>query len=101
MTRLRLPFLLALLGALLSVSVHATELAASVDRVQLSEGESVELTLESNDATLFGKPDLAPLQDLFELLGTRQVNRLSTFNGEARATTSWIITLQPNPDSEL
>lgn len=95
MTRLRLPFLLALLCALLSVSVHATELSASVDRVQLSEGESVELTLESNDATLFGKPDLAPLQDLFELLGTRQVNRLSTFNGEARATTSWIITLQP------
>lgn len=95
MTRLRLPFLLALLCALLSVSVHATELSASVDRVQLSEGESVELTLESNDATLFGKPNLSPLQDLFELLGTRQVNRLSTFNGEARATTSWIITLQP------
>lgn len=95
MTRLRLPFLLALLCALLSVNAHAAELSASVDRVQLSEGESVELTLESNDATLFGKPDLTPLQDLFELLGTRQINRLSTFNGEARATTSWIITLQP------
>ena len=95
MTRLRLPFLLALLCALLSFNVNAAELSASVDRTQLSEGESVELTVESNDVTLFGKPDLAPLQDLFELLGTRQINRLSTFNGEARATTSWIITLQP------
>ena len=95
MIRLRLPFFLALLCALLSFSVNAAELTASVDRTQLSEGESVELSVESNDATLFSKPDLSPLQDLFELLGTRQINRLSTFNGEARATTSWIITLQP------
>ena len=58
MTRLRLPFLLALLCALFSVSVHATELSASVDRVQLSEGESVELTLESNDAVVATPSDL-------------------------------------------
>ena len=57
MTRLRLSFFLALLCALLSFSVNAAELTASVDRTQLSEGESVELTVESNDVTLFGKPD--------------------------------------------
>ena len=32
--------------------------------------ESVELTLESDDPTLFGKPDLSPLDTLFEVLGT-------------------------------
>ena len=95
MTRLRFPLLLALLCALLSFRASAAELSASVDRAQLSEGESVELTLESNDVTLFGKPDLAPLADLFDVLGSRQINRLSTFNGQSRATTNWIITLQP------
>ena len=33
-------------------------LDASVDRTRLNAGESVELTLESDDVTQFGKPDL-------------------------------------------
>ncbi|WP_435605456.1 BatD family protein [Pseudomonas knackmussii] len=68
---------------------------ASVDRTRLSEGESVDLTLESDDPTLFGKPDLAPLDAQFQVLATRQVNHLTTFNGKSQATTRWIITLQP------
>ena len=55
----------------------------------------MELTLESNDATLFGKPDLGPLQALFDVRGTRQVNQLTTLDGENRATTRWIVTLLP------
>lgn len=71
----------SLLLALLCVSAHAS-FSASVDRARLTEGESVELTLESDDPTLFGKPDLSPLDALFEVLGTRQVNRLATQNGQ-------------------
>lgn len=84
----------SLLLALLCVSAHAS-FSASVDRARLTEGESVELTLESDDPTLFGKPDLSPLDALFEVLGTRQVNRLATQNGRAQATTRWIVTLLP------
>jgi len=80
---------------LFSLSASATGFSASVDRARLSEGETIELYLESDDATLFGKPDLSPLENLFDVLGTRQVNRLTTFNGEARATTRWIVSLQP------
>jgi hypothetical protein len=36
-------------------------LVASVDRTRLNSGETVELTLESDDVTQFGKPDLTPL----------------------------------------
>ena len=78
-----------------TVPAHALGLIARVDRDQLNSGESVELTLETNDATLFGKPDLAPLDTLFEVRGTRQVNQLTTLNDDNKATTRWIITLQP------
>ncbi|MBS7691561.1 protein BatD [Pseudomonas lalucatii] len=91
MTRL----LCTLLLALLALQARAEGLSASVDRTRLSAGESVELTLESSDVTQFGKPELAPLEELFEVLGTRQFNRLSTLDGESRATTRWVITLQP------
>ncbi|MCY1396035.1 Oxygen tolerance [compost metagenome] len=79
---------------LASVPAHAV-FTASVDRSRLAEGESIDLTLESDDPTVFGKPDISPLEQDFAVLGTRQVNRLTTLGGQARATTRWIITLQP------
>ncbi|OEC32582.1 Oxygen tolerance [Pseudomonas cuatrocienegasensis] len=91
MTRL----LCTLLLGLLAWQASADGLRASVDRARLNAGETVELILESTDATLFGKPDLSPLDTLFNVLGTRQVNRLTSLGGEARATTRWIVSLQP------
>ena len=78
-----------------TLPAHALGLVASVDRDQLDSGETVELTLESSDATLFGKPDLTPLDALFEVRGTRQVNHLTNLSDDNKATTRWIITLQP------
>lgn len=87
--------LCTLLLSLLALNVSAQSLNATVDRTRLNAGESVELTLESQDTTLFGKPDLQPLYELFEVLGTRQVNRLTNNGSAAQASTRWIITLQP------
>lgn len=90
MTRL----LLALLLCMASVSAPAAMLVASVDRLNLSQGETIELTLESDDPAAFGKPDLSPLHDLFDVLGSRQV-KIAT-SGQTRApATRWMITLQP------
>jgi hypothetical protein len=94
----RLTLLRSLLLAVLLTGLtpaFAFEVTASVDRTRLSLNESVELTLESSDGTLFGKPDLSPLAPLFEVLATRQLNRLVTVEGEARMVSRWIITLQP------
>ncbi|WP_372876228.1 BatD family protein [Pseudomonas sp.] len=91
MTRL----LCTLLLSLLAFQASAQSFSASIDRARLSASETFELTLESDDATQFGKPDLSPLDTLFDVLGTRQVNRLTTVNGESRAITRWIVTLQP------
>lgn len=87
--------LCTLLLSLLAFSASAQSLDASVDRTRLNAGESVELILESSDATRFGKPDLQPLGELFEVLGSRQVNRLTSGSNGAQASTRWIITLQP------
>ncbi|WP_462383970.1 BatD family protein [Pseudomonas sp. Marseille-QA0892] len=87
-------FLLALLLCLTSVGAPAAMLVASVDRLNLSQGETVELTLETDDPAAFGKPDLSPLHDLFDVLGSRQVK--ITTSGQTRApATRWMITLQP------
>ncbi|WP_312256574.1 BatD family protein [Stutzerimonas nitrititolerans] len=91
MMRLTAVFLLLLLGC----PANAAELLARVDRRQLSLGETVELTLETQGATFFGKPDMQPLQELFEVSATRQVNQLSSVGGEAVALTRWQVTLQP------
>ena len=93
----------ALLLALLfwTAQAQAAELVASVDRSRLNSGETVELTLETSDVTQFGKPDLTPLEPLFEVRGTRQVNQLNTLNGDTQATTRWIITLLPRQNGSV
>lgn len=78
-----------------ALSAQAAMLVSSVDRALLNAGETVELTLESDDPTLFGKPDLSALEDDFIVQGTRQVNHLKTLGSGSQATTRWIITLLP------
>lgn len=80
---------------LVTLSAQAAELVASVDRTRLNSGETVELTLETSDVTQFGKPDLTALEAIFDVGGTRQINRLNTLDGGNQATTRWIITLLP------
>jgi hypothetical protein len=94
-------FTALLLPLLLCTTANAAELIASVDRSRLNSGETVELTLEISDVTQFGKPDLTPLEPLFEVRGTRQVNQLNTLNGDNRATTRWIITLLPKENGSV
>ena len=89
------PLLLSLLLGLAASPLQAAELAASVDRMRLNSGETVELTLETSDVTQFGKPDLSALESSFDVGGTRQINRLNTLDGGNQATTRWIITLLP------
>lgn len=70
---------LLLLLALSAGHAQAASLVASVDRSRLNSGETVELTVESSDVTQFGKPDLSPLDEQFEVSGTRQLNQLTTW----------------------
>ncbi|MFI8744277.1 BatD family protein [Pseudomonas sp. NPDC077186] len=93
--------LATLLLLLLASQASAEAFFASVDRTRLNEGETVVLTLESTDPTRFGRPDLSPLDEHFEILGSRQVNRLSNLGDTPRAATRWILTLQPKHSGEV
>lgn len=88
--------LLALAG-----QAGAASLSARTDRTELSLDETLELVLETGDATVFGRPDLEPLSGLFKVIGTRQLNQLSGVDGDARAVTQWLVTLQPLQTGEL
>ena len=80
---------------LLSGVARGNELLASVDRQQVAEGDSVELTLELSGLSLTGQPDLTPLLPLFEVLDSRQVNRVIRDAQGTRNSTRWILTLLP------
>ncbi|WP_442113268.1 BatD family protein [Pseudomonas sp. NUPR-001] len=90
-----------LLGLLLSLQVHAAALLASVDRTRLNAGETLELTLQTQDVTQFGKPDLSPLQASFEVRDTRQVNSLNSLDEQNSGGTRWIITLLPRQNGTV
>lgn len=79
--------------ALLPLGASASVLVASVDRTRLAVGESFELTLQTNDVTLFGRPDTTPLQAQFEVGDVRQVNQPASLADDHGASTRWIITL--------
>ncbi|HTN31247.1 MAG TPA: BatD family protein, partial [Pseudomonas sp.] len=80
---------------LLSGVARGDTLLASVDRQQVTEGDSVELTLELSGLSLTGQPDLTPLLPLFEVLDSRQVNRVIRDAQGSRNSTRWILTLMP------
>ncbi|WP_460420570.1 BatD family protein [Pseudomonas sp. ZL2] len=84
----------------LALQIQAAALLASVDRTRLNAGETLELTLETQDVTQFGKPDLTPLEANFEVRGTRQVNSLNSLD-ENSANTRWIITLLPRQSGSV
>lgn len=94
-------WMLCLFALVAQADAPAASLQASVDRTRVNTGETVELTLESDDATLFGKPDMTALEADFEVRDTRQLNSLTTLEGNVHATTRWLITLMPKHSGSI
>lgn len=94
-------WMLCLFALVAQADAPAASLQASVDRTRVNTGETVELTLESDDATLFGKPDMTALEADFEVRDTRQLNSLTTLEGNLHATTRWLITLMPKHSGSI
>ncbi len=84
----------ALLPTLWSGTALA-ELRAFFDRPTVYEGDSVTLTIEAEGRDLPGQPDLAPLADDFDVLGTSQGSEIRIVNGRRSDKRSWRITLAP------
>ena len=69
-------------------------LHAFLDRTQAAPGETVTLNIEGADASS-GAPDLSPLQQDFDVLGTSSSSKVEIVNGVAKSSTQLGIALRP------
>jgi len=80
--------------------VWAADMNAWVDRTQVGEGETVQLTLEVQ-GQVNERPDTTPLEQDFEILGQSTGSRVNIINGYTDARTSWTLTLSPRHEGRL
>jgi hypothetical protein len=94
--------LLILLAALgLAGMLHAAAVPrASVDRNIVTEGDSLTLTIQT-DETGGTAPDYSALQSDFEVYGSSQSTRRSLINGSLQSSTEWQVTLVPRRSGTL
>jgi len=81
------------------VAPASAQVRAWLDRNQVSMGESVTLTIESDQ--LSTKPDLAPLMADFVLEGQSQARSLEWINGRQQSKTTFAISLAPKRPGTL
>lgn len=90
------------------------ELYVSVDRSQIYQNETVELTvighleLELNFSNLFSlrnmelpAPDIGTLENDFDIIDQQQKYNVQSINGVNNATITWVYTLSPKQAGEL
>ena len=92
--------LLMLLIACAATGQAHADIRASLDTSQLAVGDTVQLTLE-HDGRTSGQPDLAPLQQDFDILGTSSSTSIELINGSASEKTQVVLTLAPKVAGRL
>jgi BatD DUF11 like domain len=91
--------LLLLVGCAAGAQAFAN-VTASLDSSQVAVGETVQLTLE-RDGGSGGQPDVAALQQDFDILGTSSSTNISLVNGSLSEKTQVVLTLAPKVTGHL
>ena len=81
--------------AIASQAVAAATLEARLDRQVVRAGETLRLTLRYGGDAVPARPDLRPLTDDFEILGTEQSQNVTVVNGRVEQTRELDIILSP------
>ena len=89
-----------LLLLLISTSLQA-DVSASLGRNTIFDGDTVTLTIETTDRNHSGEPDLAVLQQDFEVLGTSNSTQVQITNGRRTDRHQWRIELMPKNSGEV
>lgn len=89
-----------LLMLLISTSIQA-DVSASLGRNTIYDGDTVTLTIETNDRNHSGEPDLAVLQQDFEVLGTSNSTQVQIINGRRTDRHQWHIELSPKNSGDV
>ena len=85
---------LTLALAAVSAPVFAA-LTATVDKLELTEGEPIRYSLESDNMALMGSPDFSPLEKDFIIVSRGQSRMMNFTNGQNNSRTTWNLILQP------
>ncbi len=88
------------LALLLSTGVSAASLTARINTATVANGDQFQLTL-TTDTPGGAMPDLAPLQEDFNVLGTSSSMQTQIINGRQSQQMSWIVTLSPKEKGQL
>jgi len=89
-----------LLLLLISTSLWA-DVSASLGRNTIYDGDTVTLTIETNDRNHSGEPDLAVLQQDFEVLGISNSKQVQIINGRRTDKHQWHIELAPKNSGDV
>ncbi len=97
-----LPGLLTLLLSLLWVlPLQAADVSATLDRNSIIQGETLTLTLETNDPKQNLNADLSELEKDFAVLERRTGTQMSIVNGRQFTTVQLMLELEPRRSGEL
>lgn len=87
--------------AVSSELVVAAQVTAQVDRVQVVEGETVTLVLQTDDPQQSLSTDFSVLREDFEILDQRTETQMSITNGRQTAVKRLMLTLEPRRAGKL
>ncbi len=93
------PYVIGLLLFLVIMETQAS-ITAYLDRDQVSEGESVHLTIEA-EGQISTMPNTDTLNKDFDVMGVASGSRVNIINGRVNASTTWNISLIPKRSGEL
>ncbi len=79
----------------------AAEVTAELDRKQVIEGETVTLTLQTNDSQQSLEADLSALEGDFQIIDRRSETQMSIVNGRQSAVVRLLLTLEPTRSGRL
>ena len=82
-------------------AVAAPGPSASLDRNPIRADETVRLIIETEGGASGKAPDLRPLDEAFERLGTSTSTQIRILNGEQSALTRWTVELAPRRSGEV
>lgn len=86
-------------------NASAAEVKAFLNQDSFYEGDPITLTIESHGNSVNSnngaEPNLTPLDEYFQVLGTSTSTQINILNGHQRSKKSWTIELQPKQKGKL
>ncbi|OGV48971.1 MAG: hypothetical protein A3F46_03490 [Legionellales bacterium RIFCSPHIGHO2_12_FULL_42_9] len=77
------------------VTTANAKLSIELDSAVVPIGQTFRLTLTDDNPSTRRRPDLAPLQQNFTLVGTQHMANYTVINGQAHSLNQWVLLLTP------